>query len=257
MRYFPQKNVMVILGLLAGLIIYGCSQDSPTTAEISGSTGALAAVAQYFPVQEGLSADFTITDNRNQTLGHQRLSIGRSVRVNGRQAYCWIFEDLDNPGLADTGYLFGQDGALFYFEQGDIEPERILEAPFILGREWERFPATTSQSYDQDDYDNLLDSNLTGYNGKDFIENGEDDPQEGYGTSEDDDLENNEVAPLPSTPAPGSNTLKIRALNETIELEGGGILSNCLRVENKNGGIINRYWYSGGIGLVRYALSIS
>jgi len=234
------------LGLLALAGFYGCSDDSPTDAELSASVNALNAVAQYFPVQEGIYTDFTITDNSDASVSHQRIAIGKSVRVNGRQAYQWLFTNLDNPLQVDTGYLFGENNALYYFETGDEQAEKMLEAPFIQGRTWERYVVDITTSDNDNSYSYALDSNLTGYSGKDY----DDEAQNDY-------VNYDELGPAETTPISGSNELKIRAVDEALETEDGMDFSNCLRVENKDGGYVNRYWYAAGVGLVRYALRVS
>ena len=246
MKRYPGILITLALGMLALAGFYGCSDDSPTDSELSASVNALSAVAEYFPVLEGASTDFTITDYADSSIGHQRISIGRSVRVNGRQAYQWLFTNLDNPSLVDTGYLYGENDALYYFELGDDQAEKLLEAPFIQGRSWERYDVEITAEDDEQTYTYALDTNLTGYNGKDQA----DDPQDDY-------TEYNESGPALTTPVTGSNELKIREVDELLEISSGVEFENCLRVENKDGGYVNRYWYAAGVGLVRYALRIS
>ncbi|MBN2226572.1 MAG: hypothetical protein JW763_04345 [candidate division Zixibacteria bacterium] len=246
MKRYPSILITLALSMLALAGFYGCSDDSPTDAELSSGIDAFNAVVEYFPVQEGVSADFTITDNVNSSEGHQRICIGKSVRVNGRQVYQWLFTNLDYPSLVDTGYLYGENNALYYFELGDSQAERILEAPFIQGRSWERYDVDITAEDEEETYTYALDSNLTGYNGKEQV----DDPQDDY-------IEYNESAPALTTPVTGSNELKIRAVEEALETESGLEFDDCLRVENLDGGYVNRYWYAAGVGLVRYALRIS
>jgi hypothetical protein len=232
-----------LAALLMILLIWGCSDNS--TASLPAP--AEKTIADYFPLKQGQSSEYAISNNWYSLTTQDRYTVGGVTIIDGQSCYRWLRQNIAYPNHYDTGYIRYEDEAVYFYANATAGPEKVLEGPFTVGHYWQRFePTTVTPETDN----NLLD-NLT----------------EGDGAKATDTLSTiaitddgkEDLGGLPGSgtaktfPTSGSNYMRITAI-ENITLDNGDTYKDCICVENKSGTYTNYYWYAPGVGLVRYAL---
>ncbi len=243
-----RNHYAIILGFILMAIVIGCS-DSSVDSYLPDSE-ALA----YFPIQPGTSHDYVLTDNINDNQALQRLSIGDPVYLGGHWSFPWQSFDPVTGQLIEQGYIYADGDAIYYFTPNSAA-EKIIEAPFIAGRTWDRIDGLTDEQARDYDY-SFLDTLIVGSYDKYGLETGDDGGDSG--TKDYDDGNADENNPSYSTPLPvdNINTLKIRSTASSVELANGSTYNNCLLIESHSGSLTNRYWYAPSVGLVKYELNV-
>jgi hypothetical protein len=241
-----KKNLYYFIPLtvfIMALLFWGCSNNSSTTSTTADLTKT---VADYFPLKQGQSADFSIDNNWYSLTTEDRFTVGALTIIDGQSSYLWLRQNVAYPARYDTGFIRYESDAVYFYANATAGPEKLLEAPFEVGHYWQRFEPVTVTIDD----DNLLDDITDG----DDQKNG--DTSFTIPISDD---KNDNLGGLPGSgtsktfPTTGSNYMKITAI-EDIQLNNGDSYKNCVCVENKSGTYTNYYWYAPGVGLVRYVL---
>lgn len=247
MRQSLAKHYAITLGIILLAVMFSCS-DSGVDNYMPDSP-ALA----YFPIQPGTTHNYVLTDNVNDNQVLQRLTISEPVNLGGHRSYPWQSLDPVTGQLVELGYVYPEDDAIYFFTP-QSQPEKIIEAPFLAGRSWDRVDGLTDEEVLTYDY-SYLDSLIIGS----YDKYADDDDQDGYdGTKDFEDDGDDQGGFVLSTPLPldNLNTLKIRSTSSDVELPNGNTYANCIMIESYSGSLVNRYWYAPSVGLVKYALNI-
>jgi len=237
--------IIAVFFLISAAVLWiGCS-DSDTTVSSSSNSGP--DVSTYFPLKTGCSLQFMEINNvYNDTTIHL-FTTGTSIIVGGRQVYAWTEEVINRPASIDTGYLFYEGDALYYFESPYDIPEKLLNSPLEVGSVWLRYDASQVQIDDVGDIDILSEFN----NGKGDINDGVQGGFIGGGSGDD----NNGPDVKKCFPTTGSNYFTLTAIEDLI-FEDGNRIEECLKIENNVSGASNYYWYAPGVGLVKYIIGV-
>jgi len=243
----PWPLVMVLL--IAILAAYGCSEKSSAPLTIA-ATEEVPPIEQYFPLSTGKVIDFSITNNQTEIESCDRYTVGSGLENRGEKSYIWIHTNPKYPSYVDTGYFYQLGNALYYLEDAEATPEKVLEAPFTVGRSWQRYQ---TRELVLGESDNLLETLINGGGGKN--PDGAGDPDNPAAPEE--EIPGDDSPFLAKNfPISGSTQMTITAL-EDIELDNGYVFENCIRVENGSASYRNNYWYAPEVGLVRYVLGIN
>jgi len=247
MRKFYLFMAVLFAGALFALVWIGCS-DSSTS--LSSSTSTEPGLAEYFPLKPGSSVHYIEINNNIDDTTYFLCTVGSSVAIGNYQGYYWIKINQDYPGQIDTGYVFYNSNAVYFVEDPNDIPEKLLESPFMVGRSWTRYDAS-QVLLDNNIIDSIIGNNdskydddngaLGAYNG-----GGETDPfndNDWYGTAK-------------SFPSIGANYFQLSA-KEDIVLDLGTEIDDCIKIENRNGSATNYYWYAPDAGLVRYVIGVN
>jgi len=88
----------------------------------------------------GTNLDFRVIDNSTNDTTRQRYFVGGTITYSNTQAiFRWISLNVDHPFYTDTGYLYLDDGVLYYYDNLYVRPEAILSTPFAIGKTWQRY----------------------------------------------------------------------------------------------------------------------
>jgi len=180
----------------------------------------------YFPLDEGYTTVFSINQsNGSKTTASFR--VGKTVDFKDLKVVEWIGNE---NGKLDTGYFRATNTSLIFYESIYADAEVVLELPLQIGATWLRFDDQTGI----DVGDTYID-----------ITTGTDDSDGGGSTAK-------------TFPTDGGTSMFVEGF-QSLTLENGFYYANVLRVANvtNNGLGKNYYWYSPGIGLVRYALGVT
>lgn len=213
------------------LISAGCSDDYTEVLSQPSVSSQTSDVTDYFPLDEGYVTQYVVRSGmRTETITFR---VGKVVLSNDGPLVTW----LTNKGAAqDTSYLLATSTALYYYETFHSDPEKILEFPLIPGNSWNRWgsdPKDDTIAYD--------------YN-FDFREGFED--KFGIDLGDPDNPGGNQK----SFPTEGGSTMRVEGV-ERIELKSGEFFSSAVRLAiDQSSGTTNYYWFSVGIGLIRYSL---
>jgi|GEM_PF-718020 len=237
--------VAVLFAISAAILWIGCS-DSDIT--VSSEAGTELNIDTYFPLKTGTVTQFMEIDNALSDTTYHQFSVGGKVTIGGKQVYCWISEIIDRPAAIDTGYLFFQDEALYYFENYTEIPEKLLAVPLEVGSMWLRYDAT-QEELDDNNYIDIFTNIENDKNSNDGILGD-------YIDNKDDEVDGSD-GPIAEKcfPTTGSNYFVVSAI-ESLSFDNGSQFENCLKIENSAGEALNYYWYSPGIGLVKYAIGV-
>nr|MBN2277715.1 hypothetical protein [candidate division Zixibacteria bacterium] len=242
-----KKSFLIILIIMiAGsipLVWMGCS-DSTTSVEYTAPEEP--GLTEYFPMKTGSSIQYAEYNHVINDTGYYIYTIGGSATVGTHQGHYWIKSNLEFPAQVDSGVVYYEGEALYYIEDAADIPEKLLEAPFTVGRAWVRYDASQI-SLEYNIIDSILNNNDSKY----------DDNYNGLGGDDGGEIDDNNMnGATKSFPTLGANYFQISAC-EDIVLEQGVAIDECLRVENKNGRATNYYWYAPGTGLVKYVLGVN
>jgi|GEM_PF-6093869 hypothetical protein len=245
MRQCLAKHYAIFLGLTLLAVLFSCS-DSGVDYYVPDS-----AALAYFPIQPGTTHNYVLTDNINDNQSLQRLAIGNPVTLGGHRSYPWQSLDPVTGQTIELGYIYPEGDAIYYFTPQSTA-EKIIEAPFLAGRSWDRIDGLTDEqalAYDFSYLDTLIIGSYDKYTDQD--DQGGNNGTKDYG-------DEGQGGFVMSTPLPldNLNTLKIRSTTSTVALPNGDTYQNCLLIESHSGSLTNRYWYAPSVGLVMYALNI-
>jgi len=241
-----KKQSFIVAFLFAAIAVIswiGCSGTDSAVAPVADSDPEVPA---YFPLKTGNSLQFMEVDNTLNDTAYHWFTIGAGVCINEHQVYTWIEEISDRPAAIDTGYLFYENDAVYYFESACDIPEKLLACPLEVGSVWLRYDISETQF---NDTNNLIDI-ITEYDdGKSTDGDGVQGGFLGDGTDDD--------GPLAAKcfPTIGANYFMISAV-ENLILDNGNHFEDCLKVENNAGDASNFYWYAPGVGLVKYVIGV-
>ena len=241
-----RNHYAIILGFTLMAIVIGCS-DSSVDSYLPDSE-ALA----YFPIQPGTGHNYTLTDNVNDLHSAQILSFGDPVYLGGHWSFPWVSFDPIFGQVVEQGYVYADGDAIYYFTPNSA-PEKIIEAPFIAGRAWDRVAGLTDEQAREYNY-SFLDTLIVGASDKYDLETG-DGGDNGTKDYDDGNTDGGDLSLSTPLPVDNINTLKIRSISSDVELPGA-TFDNCLLIESKSGSLTNRYWYAPSVGLVKYELNI-
>lgn len=220
----------------------GCSDSD---SEYSPTSSTEPEISTYFPLKTGVSNEFIEVNNTVHDTCYHWFTVGSPVISGSRLVYRWIDENSNRPAFVDTGFLFYDNEAIYYFENPYETPEKLLTVPFQVGSIWLRYNTSEVQL----DYDNYIDI-FTGYTND---KNTDDGVLGGY--NDGDPTQDDGVIAGKCFPTIGANYFKIAAI-EDIVLYNGNHFQGCLKIENNVGGALNYYWYSPGVGLVKYMIGV-
>jgi len=214
------KTSLVVIGILltASIGIWsGCSTKSFSTSSVSIPANSSPAV--YLPLTPGLRVDYTITEPQYQ---HFDLEVTTPTNVDGHSGYVIRKTDRDQNQISYS-YRYVKGNAIFESYSTDDPGERILESPFVVGHQWNRFDTTTAS-------DGTID------NGQDDANNGK-----GGGTGFDKDK-----------PGQAYGLMSIVGF-EDVQALNGVTYGHCLKVQWQiSPTACNYYWYYPSVGLVKY-----
>ncbi len=232
MKKVVLRSIMAVSLAALALAWTGCSD---TVKIMTNSTPQAAnQVAGFFPLTEGHSAVFSITESGVTT--QKRFTIGSSLQIGNALAVRWL---INSGGVLDTSYFVQTDSALYFLETQYADPEKILALPLETGNSWKRY----------------YNYNVTGYNytdpGTGTQPGGGDNPF-GY---KDTTVTGDGGAAAKNYPSDGGNTFTVVG-TESVSLGGAlGTYAGALKIKNVGwGGSTNYYWYVPGLGLVKYQL---
>ena len=219
------------IGLIAAICLFcspGCSDDYTEIISQPSASSETSEVTDYFPLDEGYVTEYVVRSGlQTETISFE---VGRVTLTNNGPLVSWFSWE---GSTKDTAYLQATSSALYYYETIHSEPEKILEFPLQPGNSWNRWgsdPADDTVAYD--DY-------------YDFRQGFEDK----FGIDLGDPGGNPKLFPTE-----GSSTMVVEG-TERIELKSGKFFSNTIRIAiEKASGSTNYYWFSAGIGLIRYSL---
>ncbi len=210
---------------LMACLWYGCTDNTVTTVIPEDEYLPATETSSFLPLTKGFTTVYNVTyaTGGSQTI---TLEIGRQVQNGPLTAYEWFSDD----GLTlDTGYVIVTTGAAFFYDGVNADPEKILAFPLFAGNTWERF----SDSYANDGFTDII----TG-----IVDDGTDPTN----------LDGGLAKTLPTT---GGNIMTVVG-EEQLQLSSGLFLSNTIKIYNDGTtpGKKNYYWYTEGVGLVKYII---
>ena len=209
---------------------FGCSDDTIETI-VSGSNidNYSSPIETYFPLSEGTSRLFTIT----QANGHTEtvsFRVGKAIDLRGIEVIEWIKTE---DGGIDIGYFRATSNSLYYYENKNAASEKVLEVPFNIGDTWSRFEVTTDNYWDDVNVDTTSGDEAGDPVGEDTLS----------------------YPPITnkSFPLTGSEIMSVESF-EQLSLSNGKHYSRAVKVSNtdQTGLKNNYYWYVANVGLVRY-----
>lgn len=236
--------IWIISILLLALLpfIWGC--EKRTIAPAVSNPEESYNIEDYFPLSTGRSVVYvsTYSSYEPEIISREQFVVGDGIEEDNQRSYAWIHTNLDYSLISDTSFFYQIGNALFYYENADALPEKILEGPLEIGHSWER------QVYpDPGDENNLFELLLE----NSFTKYVEPDVAVDYDKEGRPDDYESPVGKI--FPVIGSSIMTIAAV-EDLELENGLFFADCIKVQNQAGEYVNYYWYARGYGLVRYII---
>lgn len=225
------KKLMMLTCIFAALTLgwLGCDEENlgPTGSE---SVFDPSPSAQYFP----LAPNYSITYQVVESNGHAEIvttEVGPRtpfLEYEGYPVTTW-----DGSHRQSSSWIVATDSALYFFETSSSQPERILSLPLLPGRSWNRNDLTGLDRFDDGSGTDTL-TDIIGDGG-------------GGGLGESPTI-------IAST---GDDAMRVQTI-EIVELETGDRFGGVIRVVNTDAvGRDNMYWFAPGIGMIKYALSVS
>lgn len=221
----------ILITAVCLLVSTGCSDDYTEVISQPLTSSATSDVTDYFPLDEGYVTEYLVRSGmQTATISFE---VGKVVVSNDGPLVAWF----SNEGTAkDTSYLLATSTALYYYETFHSDPEKILEFPLLPGNSWNRWGSDPKD--DTIAYDYTFDFRQ-GFEDKFGINFG--DPGDPGGNQK-------------SFPTQGVSTMRVEGIDR-VELESGKFFSNAVRISIEQlSGSTNYYWFSAGIGLIRYSL---
>lgn len=218
------------IGCVALIALWAGCSDTNRTYTTAGDSAANQ-IENYFPLDEGATAVFTVTSSGVSS--QRTFAMSGDVRLGSADAERWV---INSGGTVDTSYFVATDSALYFLETANAAPEKILALPLTPGASWPRYNNYDVTGYYQgglgtgtgSGYTDPLDGDTTSGSGDDFA--------------------------AKNYPSDGGNTFTVVG-TETVSLGSLGSYAGAIKVSNVGyGGTTNFYWYVPGVGLVKYQL---
>jgi hypothetical protein len=249
---FSLKLLTILTVISATLILAaGCTDSSNN---IMTNNDEAVTVSNYFPLCTGKSTHFLVINHTINDTTVYIYSIGNPASSNGIPVYPWSVTNTEYTNLSDTGYVFISGKSVYHLENPGETPEKILEAPFEVGRIWQRFVADDNiGSINYLDYEKEppTDENNGDGNFAYFDDDKDDNLDYGYGYN----YNFNTDGTSKTFPSDGANYFIISA-EEDLTLNTGRTIKECLKIENSTRNSTNYYWYAKGVGLVKYVKNV-
>lgn len=226
-----------LIGALAGLaLLWGvtaCDTQTPTNLSVEP---AAPGIADYFPMQAGYSASFIVRDSSGAVLRTEHYFASSATTFDGYPGVNWNGDD--GSGETEESIIYSTGVAVYQTTPGAVNSEQLISEPLEVGASWARWVSEPTDTL-------IVDSDGSG----DGHDSG------GLGVvNEDKPNDGNEPAGS-SFPTKGNSTFFIASVDDVV-VSGGQVFEDCLQVVNAgNGYSVNRYWYSPGNGMVKYALN--
>ncbi len=221
-------SFVIILGIviLAG-IWGGCTGREFTIT--SATSNITASPTEYLPLTRGLRVDYTVTIPQPQ---HFDIEVADPVTVDNYAGFTIRRTDRD-LNQTTISYRYVKGNAIFETQSLDYPGARILEAPFEVGRSWNRFDTSTTTL--------TVDTTGSWIDTGNIVKSGSIDPG-GF---------NKEI------PGQAYGTMTIVGF-ETVRGSNGQSYGHCMKVEWQTGADTkNYYWYYAGVGMVKFAEGVS
>lgn len=206
------------LFLTLSLIWIGCSDES---GDPTGSTTSGSGVTAWFPLDPGYSATYVVTysNGSSETVRYQ---IGSPTSFRSGTAIPWTASSTD--GTYNTAHLKTDPNSLYYYPSQYSEGEKILKTPLTTGSSW-----TIDEGADTLTTGGAIDLK----------------PDIPFGPF------------YASFPVTGSVTMTVAGYEPT-NLSTGLLFNNAVKVVSTNvsTGKSSYYWYSSGVGLVKWAKGV-
>jgi hypothetical protein len=218
----------ILITAVCLLVCAGCSDDYTEVISQPSASSVTSDVTDYFPLDEGYVTEYVVRSGmQTETISFE---VGKVVVSNDGPLVAWFSYE---GATRDTSYLLATSSALYYYETFYSDPEKILQFPLLPGNSWNRWgsdPKNDTIAYD--------------YN-FDFRQGFEDK----FGINLGDP-----GGAQKSFPTQGGSTMLVEGV-ERVELESGKFFSNAVRIAiEQSSGSTNYYWFSAGIGMIRYSL---
>lgn len=221
---YARRTAVLAMFLIVGLIWVGCSDES---GEPIGSSTSGSGVSVWFPLDPGYSATYVVehSDGSSETV---RYAIGAATTFQGETAIPW--QATSSDGSYTTAHLKTDRNSLYYYPNQYSGGEKILKTPLTTGSSWKI----------NEGADTLTTGGGLGY--LDTLDILPDDP----------------FGPLAASfPVTGSVTMTVAGY-EGADLSTGQLFGNAVKVVSTNTqtGKSSYYWYSAGVGLVKWAKGV-
>lgn len=227
---------MAFISLLA-LLMAGCSKDTIIhTNSQDQNSEMLSEIAKMFPATPGFQTTFIVTQSNGVT-EVVTYTVGDEVAFGYATAHEMNIRS--SSGERKTTYFVFSDSALYFYENSNATPEKVLSLPFTAGSSWDLSDELPGTFTDSDPVD--ADTTSNGIKGDDDAE----EPKPGD--------EGNGGAAGKAFPGSSSGTFTIEQI-ETLLLSNGSNMSGTVLVRNDAPSATNYYWFTPGIGLIRYVL---
>jgi len=251
-RWLTSVSVSVAV---AGLLFAGCSDSDSVSSNNGGSQINLGAM-NYFPVDVGYSADFRVTDANGAEIRRESYSADSVVYVNGNVGVNWVQRDLTDSSVLSRGSMSWNNdrSVLYHTDDSSVNVERLLRSPLSDGSQWPRWnepvaPGGSGSDLDLGNGGGSGDSSVFASDTSANNSNPGDNNYNPYTALDNPNLQ------LTSFPTKGAQTFYVASTTDKLTINGTDY-ENCLQIVNANlDETVNRYWYSPGVGLVKYALS--
>ncbi|MFQ5453196.1 MAG: hypothetical protein ACE5D6_03305 [Candidatus Zixiibacteriota bacterium] len=232
---FARKNIIYLTVVISVFCFgwYGCS-DSTLTTIISGDqlpeNNNNSAIAKYLPLDEGYTSVYDVSYS-NGTNEKVTIKVGKEISIFGFNVTEWI-SHVNNA--TDTGYFRVTSDAIYFYDNINVKPDKILELPLTSGRSWSRFANIETTQIDTSNFTDIITS---------FDNNKS-------------DTTNTKDNPVNKTfPTANGNTMTVVEYEQLV-MKNGEYYSQALKIYNEDpsGVIKNYYWFVANIGLVKYVL---
>jgi hypothetical protein len=217
MRFRKLIWLVLLIPVFLGIAIPGCS-DKTFTSDTTAVTQNADPTA-FLPLEQGLRVSYAILEPETKYFD---LEVTDPVYVAGNPGYT-IRKTDRTSGLTEVSYRYMKDNAIFESGSTQYPGVRILESPFTIGHTWDRFDTSSTTTVTGDI---VVDNN----------EVTDDNPFNWYKT----------------IPGDGYNTMTIVG-TENVQALNGTVYGGCLKIVwQTDANTYNYYWYSAGIGLIKF-----
>ena len=211
------NNCIFLITFICFLVLgAGCSDNTIVTYVDGINEESVSQVELYFPLNEGYTTVYTVSSNNGATEETVTFQASERVPIQGIEAVIWIGR---SDISLDTGYFYAGSAALYYYDDINSVPEKVLDFPLVVGNSW------TTNDINTNDYTDII-----------------------TGSKDDGGGANSKT--FPTISAINFSVDQI----EQLVLNSGDYYSNAVRVSSYTNGKYNYYWYVQGIGLVRYVI---
>ena len=231
MKQFPTNSmengmkhkslVISIFLALISIVYIGCGDDSIEIirSESDATTVTTTAAERYFPLDEGYTTVYSVVTNS----GAPELvtfEVGKEAQIGALSTIEWIGHDRVG---SDTTFVYATNSGVYFYDNSSSASEKILALPLVIGQSWDRT-------------DDIIVDIITGFD--DIIV----DTTGGYSNK--------------TVPTVGAVTMNVVDIGRLV-MSDGTLYSETVKIANMNGEKSNFYWFTPGVGLVRYVIGAS